>query len=193
MAIQIRRGTNAQWESNNGNIVVGEPAITTDTERLFVGTGTGTYAEFPSVDKVLNMIYPVGSIYMSVNSADPSTLFGGTWEQIEDTFLLSAGSTYNAGDTGGEAEHALTESELPHITGKISTYSSSPYFTGAIFEAPTGVFSGSNKKTGAIGRPATENLSGSTSYGNVEMSFGGDQPVNNMPPYLVVYVWKRIA
>lgn len=47
MAIQIRRGTDAQWEANKGNIVAGEPAITTDTERFFIGIGSGTYAEFP--------------------------------------------------------------------------------------------------------------------------------------------------
>ena len=50
-------------------------------------------------------IYPVGSIYMSVNNTSPSTLFGGTWEQIKDTFLLSAGNTYTAGNTGGSATH----------------------------------------------------------------------------------------
>ena len=49
MAIQIRRGTNSQWEGGNQNIVVGEPAITTDTGRFFVGTGTGTYQEFLKV------------------------------------------------------------------------------------------------------------------------------------------------
>lgn len=48
MAIQIRRGTESAWNSNKSNIVAGEPAIATDTGRLFVGTGTGTYAEFPN-------------------------------------------------------------------------------------------------------------------------------------------------
>ena len=64
-------------------------------------------------DKLFDTIYPVGSIYMSAVNTSPSTLFGGTWEQIKDTFLLSAGDTYNAGTTGGEAEHTLTTSEMP--------------------------------------------------------------------------------
>lgn len=38
----------------------------------------------------LNRIYPVGSIYMSVNNTSPQTLFGGTWERIKGKFLLSA-------------------------------------------------------------------------------------------------------
>ena len=52
MAIQIRRGTDAEWESNKSNIVAGEPAIAMDTERVFVGTGTGTYVELANIDFV---------------------------------------------------------------------------------------------------------------------------------------------
>ena len=55
MAIQIRRGTDANWEANKSNIVQGEPAITTDSERFFVGTGDGTYAEFLNVDDLTNV------------------------------------------------------------------------------------------------------------------------------------------
>lgn len=65
----------------------------------------------------LSDVYPVGSIYMSINSTDPGTLFGGTWQRLTDTFLLAAGTTYAADDgthttaTGGEAEHTLTSDE----------------------------------------------------------------------------------
>lgn len=61
--------------------------------------------------------YPVGSIYMSVNSTSPATIFGGTWERITGKFLLSAtdngssGASQAAGNTGGEATHVLTPSE----------------------------------------------------------------------------------
>lgn len=50
MAIRIRQGTDSQWENNKSNIVSGEPAITTDTGRFFVGTGTGTYKEFAPIE-----------------------------------------------------------------------------------------------------------------------------------------------
>ena len=46
------------------------------------------------ITDLYNLIYPIGSIYLSVNSVDPSTLFGGTWEKIKDKFLLSDGDTY---------------------------------------------------------------------------------------------------
>ena len=68
------------------------------------------------VTDLINTIYPVGSIYMSVNSTNPSVLFGGTWEQIKDTFLLATGDTYANGSTGGEATHTLTENEMPSHT-----------------------------------------------------------------------------
>ena len=60
---------------------------------------------------ILNKIYPIGSIYMSVNNVSPSSFIGGTWARIEDRFLLAAGSSYTAGATGGEATHKLTAAE----------------------------------------------------------------------------------
>lgn len=70
-------------------------------------------------------VYPVGSIYMSVNAINPGTLFGGTWNQIKDKFLLACGDTYSNGETGGSAthtpsgsvgNHALTTTEIPSHT-----------------------------------------------------------------------------
>ena len=126
---------------------------------------------------VLEAVYPIGSIYMSVNAVPPSTLFGfGTWEQIEDTFLLAAGNTYAAGDTGGEAEHTLTIGEMPthdHEAGGNSTNSSGHYFS-------TGV-------------NAAHYTGGKTVWWFNTSMTGSSQPHNNMPPYLAVYVWKRVA
>ena len=65
----------------------------------------------------LDDVYPVGSIYMSVNSTDPGTLFGGTWERITGKFLLSAtdngssGASQAAGNTGGAATVTLTAAQ----------------------------------------------------------------------------------
>ncbi|MBQ9066741.1 MAG: hypothetical protein IJ133_04370, partial [Clostridia bacterium] len=53
---------------------------------------------------IFDLIYPVGSVYMSVNSTDPGTLFGGSWQPIEDTFLLAAGTNHAAGSTGGSED-----------------------------------------------------------------------------------------
>ena len=63
------------------------------------------------ISSLLERVYPVGSIYMSVNSTDPGTLFGGTWQRLKDRFLLAAGDSYAAGAAGGEASHTLTAAE----------------------------------------------------------------------------------
>lgn len=125
-------------------------------------------------------LYPVGSIYMSVNSTSPAKLFGGTWEQIKDTFLLGSGSTYTAGDTGGEAEHVLTYDELPKQGFRI------PHV--AYYDDTTMNLGWTASRTG-MGREGAANTVENTGWHN--MSLGGSCPHNNMPPYLVVYMWKR--
>ena len=122
---------------------------------------------------IFDLIYPVGAIYMSVNTTDPSTLFGGSWIRIKDRFLLSAGDTYSAGSTGGSATHTLTVDEIPSHTHNIYNDNSGGYDL-QVYSAVAGV-----KK----GYPS--NI--------VTMATGGGQPHNNMPPYLTVYVWKRTA
>ena len=52
MAIQIRRGSNAEWETNNSNIVVGEPAVATDSKRAFIGTASGDYMELANLEAI---------------------------------------------------------------------------------------------------------------------------------------------
>ena len=62
---------------------------------------------------LLNLVYPVGSIYLSSKNINPATLFGGTWTQIKDKFILTAGDSYSNGATGGAATVTLTVSNMP--------------------------------------------------------------------------------
>lgn len=128
-------------------------------------------------------IYPVGSIYMSVNNVNPSTLFGGTWEQIKDRFLLSAGDTYQGGTTGGEATHKLTVDELPsHAHRNRYSWANGTRNTLCVSGTPISAVTGKEGYAHVDG-DAIDN----TAY------TGGSQAHNNMPPYLTVYVWKRTA
>ena len=83
--------------------------------------------------------HPIGSLYWSKYDTDPSELFGGTWEQIKDTFVLAAGDTYEAGTTGGEATHTLTINEMPShthtFTGSSATTSSNGSHTHNIAQS----------------------------------------------------------
>lgn len=127
---------------------------------------------------LLNLIYPVGSIYMSANNVSPASFIGGTWEQIKDTFLLAAGTTYSAGAKGGEATHTLTVSEMPnhyHVM-KVATATSTASDAG--WRA-----SGVKAYSSQLANSPTDNIT----------DVGGNAAHNNMPPYLAVYVWKRTA
>lgn len=143
---------------------------------------------------ICDLIYPVGSIYMSVNSTSPATLFGGTWTQIKDTFLLAAGNSYRAGATGGEAAHTLTTSEMPSHThrGKIAL-NQSGYGVGIrSWELYCDKYYPDGFK--AATDDASTQLSDINSRFLRETSSTGDSAAhNNMPPYLAVYMWKREA
>jgi hypothetical protein len=120
---------------------------------------------------LIDLIYPVGSIYMSINNTSPQSFFGGTWERIQDRFLLAAGSTYAAGGTGGSATHTLTVNEMPYHGHVVGT-------EGGSISKTTSYIAGATGGAGARGESSTDNAGGGAAH-------------NNMPPYLVVYVWKR--
>ena len=138
---------------------------------------------------IFDLIYPVGSIYMSVNSTSPKVLFGGTWEQIQGRFLLGMSSSYPAGSQGGEAEHILSTNEMPahshnfsyHETNQNKSWSDTTIQKiGTAYSERLGV----NMALGA-----DWSSSGYLMLDNI----GGNQAHNNMPPYLSVYIWKRTA
>ena len=138
---------------------------------------------------LLNKVYPVGAIYMSVNDTTPASFLGGTWEQLEDRFLLGCGNTYTPGLTGGEATHKLTVNEMPSHThrvwsgtGKTSNSAGLGYnYCYSIGGCDNDTTSKSwMSKTGAKSQPLLENTGGGSAH-------------NNMPPYLVVFMWKRTA
>lgn len=137
-------------------------------EELRADLGIGDYVD---------LIYPVGSIYMSVNATNPKELFGGTWQQIQGRFLLGMSSSYPAGSTGGEATHTLTANEMPNHTHQYIDY-----WTVA-------AASGTGRRAVKFNNNNYSPESGGLSTG----SSGGGQPHNNMPPYLAVYIWKRTA
>ncbi|MDO5433372.1 hypothetical protein [Eubacterium sp.] len=127
----------------------------------------------PSGSKsLLDRTYPVGSIYMSVNSTSPATLFGGTWVELQGRFLLGRSSSYANGSVGGAATVATSAAQMP-----IHKH---------------GIHYGVN--TNAPGNMVTI-MSGNPEYvsSNPVDNNGGGSAHNNMPPYLAVYMWKRTA
>lgn len=147
------------------------------------------------VSSLFDLIYPVGSIYYTNNANfSPNVSFNGTWEQIKDVFLLAAGDTYVGGTNGGEATHTLTKSEIPNYEignlPEIVPANHANWNNGGILASNLG--NASPSKPG-IQQSNGNNLTGQTQYSYMIMSNGGNQPHNNMPPYIVVYVWKRVS
>lgn len=196
---------------------------------------TKLYVNDSGTPKLINIadvgasLYPVGSIYMSVNSTDPSTLFGGEWEALDEgRVLIGANSTYSAGSKGGEATHTLTVEEMPthghdgvassagehtHTRGSqnvTGSHGGHAYKSGSPTNDPTGAFVGTNTTNGGAGKDGNVSVyrtdfdasltwtgeSSSNGAHTHEVSVsntGGGAAHNNMPPYLSVYMWKRVA
>lgn len=138
-------------------------------------------------------IYPIGSIYMCVNDINPSEVFGGTWVQIKDRFLLAAGDTYNNGATGGSATHTLTPEEMGNHVHNYATTDGGSYID------PTAM-----SNAGLLSQTDQGYIIPSTSTHNIQTSLPLSNeapynpvstftPLDKMPPYLAVKVWKRTA
>lgn len=168
------------WTAAKGALPAGGTAK--DSEKLG-GEPASEYAKKSDIPEDTGVdflsIYPVGSIYMSASSASPASLFGGTWEQLKDRFLLGAGDIYEIGSTGGEAAHELTNEEMPnHNHDGLYYYGDSMVTLNA----------GSNgHKLDSYGNSGSGWSELSTGYS------GGGKSHNNMPPYLSVYMWKRVS
>lgn len=168
------------------------------------------------LDSVKRMIYPVGSIYISVTDTSPASLFGGTWEQLKDRFLLAAGDSYAAGSTGGEAQHTLTAGEMPShshvysnatgVQGHQLTVNEMPSHTHGIhWVGATPPQGGGSDQNFGVAQVAVGNQQSGSAGGNWSHSHGlsksnanttntgSGAAHNNMPPYLAVYAWKRVA
>lgn len=140
-------------------------------------------------NNIVNLTYPIGSIYMSVNSTSPATLFGGTWERLKSRFLLGADdSTYKLGNTGGSTthkhstgNHTLTIDEIPSHTHPIPGGDGQRNGdNGSDWQKQGWTVNTYSKDTGSAGGGKAHN------HGNT-----GD--ASNLPPYLAVYMWKRTA
>lgn len=142
------------------------------------------------VTALFNSVYPVGSIYISTSSTSPASFLGGTWQRLYDRMLVGGGNSYSCGATGGAATVALTQAQTPSVTGSITMHQAG---VSTNVNAVSGCFSSglTNDNTNRDG--GTKN-SGSVSIGVINFSNGGqNQAHENMPPYLAVYMWQRVA
>ena len=190
-------GTNYPAGNAGVLIVFGNPAMVYQQYQCYLDDALYTRRYYAWQDNwsswkkmaSLSSVYPVGSIYMSVNSTNPGTLFGGTWQRIEGRFLLGASATYGAGSTGGESSHKLTTDELPSHSHSVNAQNLQGGTNGDVCNSNSGSLNGWDYE------PDHTNRGGRrfTVPAHNTNSTGGGKAHNNMPPYLSVYIWKRTA
>lgn len=132
---------------------------------------------------IIDMVYPVGSIYTSTVNTSPATFMGGTWESISGRFLFAENGSHAAGSTGGSETVTLTVQQMPshRHPGYDGASTQKMPVTGGMHYFPTTM--------SWIGQGETLDLH----QVNAMELVGGGQAHDNMPPYLTVYMWKRTA
>ena len=189
-----KQGVNQTIETLNQKINTKQDKLSFDatpTENSTNPVTSGGVYNALSQKITLSQVYPIGSIYISVNNTSPASLFGGSWEKIKDKFLLGSGDTYTNGESGGEATHKLTYDEMPmHI--HYERFGNTSYTTWEGFSTATQ--QGSRTVTGVELPGYNYSASKTGTYNYLTTGYSGnDKPHNNMPPYLVVNMWKRIG
>jgi len=163
--------------------LAGSPTQSFSATTAAFGTSTTQVATTAFVQAAMAALHPVGSVYITTVSTNPATLFGfGTWTAFAQGRTLvglnpSDGDFNSSQETGGAKTHTLTTAEMP-----------AHQHDSAWGEQGTGEF-GNAPNTSARG-------SASTDYDNnsyYTSSVGGGAAHNNLPPYIVTYMWKRTA
>ena len=188
-------GSEPQWPSTAEQTIQDGTVIFEMRKQVY------SSADFFNVD----MVYPVGSIYMSTASTNPGTLFPGTtWEAYaQGRVLIGAGTgtdsrsekkTFAAGDTGGEYNHQLTVGEMPSHTHNASTNSSGNHSHTLNYG-----YDDSNATETSVDncwdtqKQISTSAAGTHSHTVLIENTGNNSPHSNMQPYVVCYVFKRTA
>ena len=144
------------------------------------------------INSNFDKIYPVGSIYISTSSTNPSTIYGGTWERYgQGKTLVGLNESETEFSTvnkiGGEKTHTLTVNEMPSHNHdfRYSTDNAVTFYNAGV--GKDGTYTGDN----FLG--FSNSVSLFASYVVVLSNTGSSQPHNNLQPYITVYMWKRVS
>ena len=154
------------------------------TSNVIVGGGLEVGGELDATaigNNLIDIIYPVGSIYFTASAVSPSTSIGGSWVRYAQGKCLfgvdDADTDFALETTGGVKEVVLTEAQMPSHRHSVQDRSRNDTTSD-----------GKANNNGNRVNPSNMN------YRSVDSSYtGGDQPHENLPPYIAIYIWKRTA
>lgn len=166
----------------------------------------GTYGSLAQA--CLNMIYPVGSIYMSANNVSPQTFLGGTWEpwgagRVPIGVDTNDASFSSVEKTGGEKTHVLSPTEMPRHEHSGTQFKGAGVFSRKDPTAITPTVQYTRKKH--VANFTTTTIEDVTAYeqgfgevtdtAEVEygIALGGNVAHNNLQPYITCFMWKRVS
>lgn len=153
---------------------------------------------------ILDTVYPIGSIYITVNPhGSPAKIFGGTWERLDDTFLVGAGNLYDVGDTGGSANAKLIRHT--HNAVAVGNHSHDAELYGKYYMRDSDKGSGkwgaeaynfesfdTWSEDGSVKVSGTTKSAGSHTH-TIDPTGDVNDGINeNLPPYTAVFIYKRI-
>lgn len=132
---------------------------------------------------LLNLCYPIGSIYITMAPTNPSNFLGGKWVEWsqgrviigakDETITINDASfDLSAGSTGGEYSHTLTIDEMPSHTHAVASYNNNSETSGPVIQSGEGR---------------------ATSKTDIIQEAGGSQAHSIIQPYVSCYIWKRVA
>ena len=140
--------------------------------------------------------HPVGSIYQTISPENPAVTFGGgTWERIENRFIMGASDTYPAGSTGGSTAHEHEyKLEFMWRLGALVGYPTSAI---AAYNYKTQSWNDNNKKVNdgqyTLANDGFSSTCGEKPNGETYSVTGNTASSSSIPPYYSMYIWRRVA
>ena len=158
-----------------------------------------------TLTEVINKLYPVGAFWITTSYDSPASLFGGSWEQIRDRFLVGAGNKYGRHSVGGAESVKLTASQIPTLSMQVGLTSAGYVNANKVIQSFI-----MNNKIGPYGNEGMESdgCSGdpsdkqptSSDYGvgykptsAIRYYNSNQASVSTMPPFYAAYIWRRTA
>ena len=144
-------GENGAFESLKNRVINAETSLNQNSSSI-----VALEERIEQLEGNFQKLYPIGSVYMTFGNENPADLYGGTWEKVEDTFLMCAGSAYPVNSTGGSNTVTLNAENIPslNIAGNTAAKngvgtSSAGAYSGTV--TSTGTYNGGTYSTSTNG------------------------------------------